>query len=94
LIFDRSDSSFHHHGAATDLRDAHKRLATLANCHRAIANVVRIQIAAVNEIEVTKTLNQRMQSETLLGAQMKMAYQKPIFRAADPVVLAESQDPV
>jgi hypothetical protein len=77
LIFDRSDSSFHHHGAATDLRDAQKRLATLANCHREIANVVRIQIAAANEIEVTKTLNQRMQSETLL-------------RSADENALSES----
>jgi nitrate/TMAO reductase-like tetraheme cytochrome c subunit len=37
LIFDRADYSFHHHGAATDLRDARKRLATLANCHREIA---------------------------------------------------------
>jgi hypothetical protein len=37
LIFDRPDYSFHHHGAATDLRDVQKRLATLANCHREIA---------------------------------------------------------
>ena len=37
LIFARSDYSFHHHGAATDLRDVQKRLATLANCYREIA---------------------------------------------------------
>ena len=37
LIFDRSDYAFHHHGAATDLRDVQKRLATLANCYREMA---------------------------------------------------------
>jgi len=36
-IFAKSDCSFHHHGAAADLRDVQRRLAMLANCYREFA---------------------------------------------------------
>ena len=46
--------------------------------------VVGIQIAVANEIEVTKTLINECNPRRCCGAQMKMPYQKPIFRAVAP----------